>query len=439
MHLFTSEGCASQGLSGRLADPVLLSRSLSQAYPGGTGVVHENGFPSQRRQIGSLPSPAIHLSGHCFRHGSVAGPSSESPGHPAQSLHLPASPPPQCPSQSLGYTAGSHGIASSPHSSGPSSQVYASEGLSGEVVPVSPALGCPHSPRSLVSSGNSSLVGPILGLSGGAYLSCSPSGGALHGCIQQGLGRTHGPPVSSGSLVRSSVLRSHQPARAGGVFLALQQFLPSAQGRHILLNTDNTTVACYINRQGGARSPTLSKWAEHLLLWCSQHSIVLTAKHIPGKLNVLADSLSRSNLILHTEWTLDSAVLAPVWEAWFRPLVDLFATRFNHKLPTFVSPVPDPAAWAVDALSIPWAGLLAASHSVEGSQEGQRRASHTHPHCSEVAGSALVPRAAVSLPCTSSQAPPSSQGPSPAQVGNRSRESRPSRPSRLATVRHSLS
>ena len=143
------------------------------------------------------------------------------------------------------------------------------------------------------------------------------------------------------------------------VFLALQQFLPSAQGRHILLNTDNMTVACYINRQGGARSPTLSKRAEHLLLWCSQHSIVLTAKHIPGKLNVLADSLSRSHMILHTEWTLDSAVLAPVWEAWFRPLVDLFATRFNHKLSTFVSPVPGPAAWAVDALSIPWMGLLA--------------------------------------------------------------------------------
>ena len=59
------------------------------------------------------------------------------------------------------------------------------------------------------------------------------------------------------------------------------------------------------------------------------------------------------------ETALSSAVLAPVWDAWFRPIVDLFATRFNHGLPTFVSPVPDPAAWAVDALSIPWAGLLA--------------------------------------------------------------------------------
>ncbi|KAL8608175.1 hypothetical protein ACOMHN_016630 [Nucella lapillus] len=39
-------------------------------------------------------------------------------------------------------------------------------------------------------------------------------------------------------------------------------------------------------------------------------------------------------------------------------MVDLFATRFNHQLPTFVSPVPDLLAWATDALSIPWRGIL---------------------------------------------------------------------------------
>ena len=35
---------------------------------------------------------------------------------------------------------------------------------------------------------------------------------------------------------------------------------------------------------------------------------------------------------------------------WFTPHVDLFATRLNHKLPLYVSPVPDPNAWDVDAL-----------------------------------------------------------------------------------------
>ena len=39
------------------------------------------------------------------------------------------------------------------------------------------------------------------------------------------------------------------------------------------------------------------------------------------------------------------------------PQIDLFATRFNNKLPQFVSPVTNPLAWAVDTLSLPWEDL----------------------------------------------------------------------------------
>ena len=42
---------------------------------------------------------------------------------------------------------------------------------------------------------------------------------------------------------------------------------------------------------------------------------------------------------------------------WHQPQTDLFATRFNNKLPLFVSPVPDPMVTAVDALSLPWEDL----------------------------------------------------------------------------------
>ena len=38
---------------------------------------------------------------------------------------------------------------------------------------------------------------------------------------------------------------------------------------------------------------------------------------------------------------------------WHQPQIDLFATRFN-KLPLFLSPVPDPLASVVEALSLPW-------------------------------------------------------------------------------------
>jgi hypothetical protein len=139
---------------------------------------------------------------------------------------------------------------------------------------------------------------------------------------------------------------------------SLKAFLAYLRNKSVLLFTDNTTVSFYLTKQGGARSQSLSLAAEEILLWCQNHGISLQARHIPGKLNILADSLSRSHCVLQTEWTLSPEVLKPVWQAWYRPMVDLFATRFNFRLPVYVSPVPDPQALAIDAFSIPWASVL---------------------------------------------------------------------------------
>ena len=38
-------------------------------------------------------------------------------------------------------------------------------------------------------------------------------------------------------------------------------------------------------------------------------------------------------------------------------MVDMFATKMNHKLPLYVSPVPDANALNIDALNISWDGL----------------------------------------------------------------------------------
>jgi len=143
------------------------------------------------------------------------------------------------------------------------------------------------------------------------------------------------------------------------VWLALQSFLPHVAGKHILLHTDNTTVSAYINRQGGSRSPTLSVRACLILAWCAQHRITLSAKHIAGHLNVLADALSRSSTVLHSEWTITHLALNRLWSLIDKPLIDLFATRFSKRLPLFVSPFPDPEAWRINSLEISWSGLRA--------------------------------------------------------------------------------
>ena len=92
------------------------------------------------------------------------------------------------------------------------------------------------------------------------------------------------------------------------------------------------------------------------MTWCHHYQITLKARHIPGCLNVMADLLSRSNQVQSTEWSLHPQVFK---RKWFTPDVDLFATHLNHKLPLYVSPVPDPKAWDIDALNINWTGLTA--------------------------------------------------------------------------------
>ena len=141
--------------------------------------------------------------------------------------------------------------------------------------------------------------------------------------------------------------------------LALKSFHQVIPHCHVLLSTDNTTVAAYLNKEGGARSRTLSFMATNLLDWCMKRHVSLTARFVPGKLKVLADCLSRKGQIVHTEWTLHKGTLSQIFQFWETPHLDLFATRLNNRLPVFVSPFHDPQAWAVDAMSLSWEGMIA--------------------------------------------------------------------------------
>ena len=105
------------------------------------------------------------------------------------------------------------------------------------------------------------------------------------------------------------------------------------------------------------KSGSLCALLWRILSWCTRQQVTLRAGHIPGRLNVIADKLSRLGQTIQTEWSLHPEVFQAICDWWHQPQVDLFATRFNNKLPQFVSPVPDPHAWAVDALSLSWEDL----------------------------------------------------------------------------------
>ena len=143
------------------------------------------------------------------------------------------------------------------------------------------------------------------------------------------------------------------------VSLALRDFKDQCQNQTVLVATDNSTVVAYINKQGGTHSAEMCALLWKIMTWCHHYHITLRARHIPDCLNVMADLLSRSNQVQSTEWSLHPQVFRQICQKWFTPHVDLFANRLNHKLPLYVSPVPDPRAWDIDALNINWTNLTA--------------------------------------------------------------------------------
>ena len=139
----------------------------------------------------------------------------------------------------------------------------------------------------------------------------------------------------------------------------MKHFLPQIQNHVVLIATDNSSVVCYLNRLGGTRSFTLMDLTVKILMWCQDNNITLRARHIPGRLNVLSDMLSRKGQIITTEWSLHPEIISQISQIWETPQVDLFATKHNHKLPLYYSPVPDPAALGVDCMSHPWSTMIA--------------------------------------------------------------------------------
>jgi hypothetical protein len=123
------------------------------------------------------------------------------------------------------------------------------------------------------------------------------------------------------------------------LFFLISNFVESLS---IVLATDNTTVVAYLKNQGVTHCYSLYQLSKDVLILCSQFQIRLVVRHIPGRLNVLADSLSRSLAPVNTEWELHQAVFQSIVLHWGNPNIDLFATSLNFKVTTFVSPVPDP-------------------------------------------------------------------------------------------------
>jgi len=137
------------------------------------------------------------------------------------------------------------------------------------------------------------------------------------------------------------------------IYFGLLSFCSEISDVHIRIRSDNITAVTYINNLGGVRSIKCHKLTKQIWSWAINNNIHLSAEHLPGSENVLADTASRI-FDENTEWSLDSHVYSIIVEQLGPFCIDLFASRLNYKESKYVSWKPDPLALFVDAFSRSW-------------------------------------------------------------------------------------
>ena len=116
---------------------------------------------------------------------------------------------------------------------------------------------------------------------------------------------------------------------------------------------DNNTAVAYTNNMGGIRSHLCDATAFDIWQWAAEQQIWVSAAHIPGSENVVADKNSRI-FERSSEWKLRESVFKHIVSIFGKPDIDLFASRINYQLSNYISWRPDPRAMAVDAFFVNW-------------------------------------------------------------------------------------
>ena len=138
--------------------------------------------------------------------------------------------------------------------------------------------------------------------------------------------------------------------------LALLAYCKNSVNMHIRIMSDNTTAVAYINHMGGVKSPQCNKIAKEIWTWAERNQNWISAAHIPGIENVIADKNSRI-FSYSSEWMLSDKIFKQITDIYGTPEIDMFASRLNYRLPKYVSWKPDPGSIAVDAFSTNWTNI----------------------------------------------------------------------------------
>ena len=135
--------------------------------------------------------------------------------------------------------------------------------------------------------------------------------------------------------------------------LGIKSFCMNKRNVHVMVRIDNTTAVAYLNHMGGCKSTMCDKMSREIWQWCISRNMWVSAAHVPGRLNTIADERSRK-FNDRTEWKLNRQAFDRIVSHFGVPEIDLFASRLNAQVEKYVTWHPDPGAFAVDAFTLDW-------------------------------------------------------------------------------------
>ena len=138
--------------------------------------------------------------------------------------------------------------------------------------------------------------------------------------------------------------------------LGLQTNFDNKFNEHIQCFTDSTVAVSCISKFGSCKTK-LNGVTRDVWLHCRNRNNFITASHIAGKHNVVADKLSREH-DLELEWKLDPGIFYKLNSYWGPFDIDLFASRINFQMKPYASWRPDPDADIINAFHCEWSNLF---------------------------------------------------------------------------------
>ena len=139
--------------------------------------------------------------------------------------------------------------------------------------------------------------------------------------------------------------------------LALKAFLKDSNKKHARIFSDNTTAVTYINKQDGIKSVSCDEIAKKIWEFCIHNNTHISAAHIPGKHNILANLASRK-FQDSAEWMLEPKIFDYVIRQFGRPDIDTFSSRLTKQITVYASWLPDPESSFIDAFTINWNNIF---------------------------------------------------------------------------------